>query len=345
MKKYNYSLTDRMNCSEQINNKVKNQGGYGRNYKIAAAIILMLVFLMIISSCGSGIKEADDGRITVYTSFYVMYDFASKIGGERVNIINMVPAGMEPHDWEPSPRDIAGLSEADLFIYSGAGMEGWVDKILGAVNNRNLVAVETSKGIDILKSYHFHEDSEEEPGHSHDEHIYDPHVWLNPINAKMQMKAIKDALIQVDVMNRDFYEKNYNYYAEKLDELDKKYREAVSSFSRKEIVVSHAAYGYLCDAYGLEQYALDSITGGEPTGAKMGEIVEFIRNHDIKVIFYDGLSSSKAADVIAAETGIRTAVLNAIEGLSAEDLKAGKDYFSVMEENLKALSEALSQGE
>lgn len=322
-------------------------GGFGINTKTVTAISLILVFSFILSSCGTGDTGADNGKLTIYTSFYVMYDFATKIGGDKVNVINMVPAGMEPHDWEPSPKDIAGLSGADLFIYSGAGMEGWVDKIVEAVNNKNLVVVETSKGITLRESSHSHahEDGEANTGHFGDEYQYDPHVWLDPKNAKMQMKAIKDALVQVDGKNSGYYEENYNYYAAKLDELDRKYREAAKTFSRKEIVVAHAAYGYLCSAYGIEQIALDSITGGEPTGSRMKEIIDYIREHDIRAIFYDGISSSKTVDTIAAETGIRVAVLSAVEGLSAEDLKAGKDYFSIMEENLRALSEALQQGE
>ena len=156
------------------------------------------------------------------------------------------------------------------------------------------------------------------------------------------MKVIKDALVQVDRENSRYYEENYNFYAEKLDELDKKYKEAAASFSRKEIVVSHAAYGYLCSAYGLEQFSLEGIASdSEPTPARMAEIIDFIRKHDVSVIFFDGLSSSKVVDAVARETGARTAVLSPLEGISAEDLEAGKDYFSIMEENLKALSDAL----
>jgi zinc transport system substrate-binding protein len=339
------NMRNRNICAEILKNKHSKQADLSGNThkkKKFSTALTALVISLVLSSCSSGGVKNDDGKITVYTSFFVMYDFASKIGGEKVNVINMVPSGMEPHDWEPSPKDIAGLAEADLFIYSGAGMEGWVEKVLDAVSNKNLIAVETSKGIALQESAHSHGHGEEETEDGHPEDGYDPHVWLNPMNAKIQMKAIKDALVLADAENSDYYEKNYNYYAEKLDELDRKFKEAAKGFSRKEIVVSHAAYGYLCNAYGLEQFALENVTGNsEPTAAKMKEIIDFIRAHDIKVIFYDSLSSSKVVDAVARETGIRTAVLSAIEGLTEEDLKAGKDYFSIMEENLKALSEAL----
>lgn len=316
----------------------------GRQLKFLTAIMSILVALIILSSCSSGNVKPESGKITVYTSFYTMYDFTMKIGGDKVNVINMVPAGMEPHEWEPSPKDIAGLSKASLFIYSGAGMESWAGKVLESINNDNLIAVETSKQIPLEKSEHSHEHegTEQDEEGSHDSHEYDPHVWLNPMYAKIQMKAIKDALVQADPENSRYYEENFNYYAEKLDQLDKKYKEAASSFSRKEIVVSHAAYGYLCSAYGLEQLALEgTASGSEPDSGTMGKIIDFVTEHDVKVIFYDGFSSSKVADQVARETGARTAVLNPLEGISDDDLKAGKDYFSVMEENLKALSDAL----
>ena len=257
---------------------------------VSAVFILMLAILTILSSCSSNNVKGENGKITVYTSFYTMYDFALKIGGDKVNVVNMIPSGMEPHDWEPSPRDIAGLSGADLFIYNGAGMEGWVDKVIESIKNDKLITVETSKGISFEKPVHAHVHQEEalthETEHSHHSHEYDPHVWLNPRNAKIQMKVIKDALVQVDRENSRYYEENYNFYAEKLDELDKKYKEAAASFSRKEIVVSHAAYGYLCSAYGLEQFSLEGIASdSEPTPARMAEIIDFIRKHDVSVIF------------------------------------------------------------
>jgi len=341
--KKSISEEERLDMLSGANGRKKNRLD-AKQLRTSMAVMLMLVMLTMLGACSAGNAKAETGKITVYTSFYTMYDFTVKIGGDKVNVINMVPPGMEPHDWEPSPRDIAGLSKASLFIYSGAGMEGWVEKVLQSISNETLVAVETSKGIPLEKSEHADERGEngdEEEGF-HESHDYDPHVWLNPMYAKIQMKAIKDGLVRVDPENSRYYEENYNYYAEKLDELEGKYREAAASFSRKEIVVSHAAYEYLCSTYGLKQIAIEGLaSGSEPTASKKAEIIDFIAEHDVKVIFFDGLSSSKVADTVAEETGVRTAILNPLEGLSEEDLKAGRDYFSVMEENLEALSDAL----
>lgn len=312
---------------------------------------IFALLLTIVPVCGctanTPVPAAQGDKITVYTSFYTMYDFTRKIGGDKVNIINMVPSGMEPHDWEPSPKDIAGLSGADLFIYNGAGMEGWAGKVLDSLGSSKLIAVETTKNIPMENATHTHsehtdEHDEDHNGDSHEGLEYDPHVWLNPMNAKLQMEAIRDGLMQADPRNSSFYQERFEDYSGRLDALDRAYRLAAAGFTKKEIVVSHQAFGYLCHAYGLEQLAIEGISSdSEPTPARMAEMIDFVREHEVNVIFFEELASPKVAEAIARETGTRTMLLNPLEGLSEENLKAGKDYFSVMEENLEALKQAL----
>nr|WP_243120286.1 metal ABC transporter substrate-binding protein [Caloramator sp. E03] len=289
--------------------------------------------MLFCSSCN--VKNSDkkeiSNKLNVYTSFYAMYDFTSKIGGDKINIKNLVPSGIEPHDYEPSPSDIASLEKADILIYNGAGMEGWIDKVLDSLNNKNLVIVETSKGLKLIENTDIDEDLK-----------YDPHVWLNPQNAKKQMEIIKDALVSKDPQNKEYYEKNYAENAKKIDKLDKEYKDAVSKFKTKDIVVSHCAFGYLCDAYNLNQIAIEGLLAdSEPTPSKMAQIVKFAKENNVKYIFFEELISPKVAQTIAREVNAKTAVLNPFEGLKDEDIKAGKDYFSVMRENLKVLKEAL----
>lgn len=296
-------------------------------------LILTTIVILFFSSCGvkDSNKIENSNKLNVYTSFYAMYDFTSKIGGDKINIKNLVPSGIEPHDYEPSPSDIANLEKADILIYNGAGMEGWIDKVLDSLNNKNLVIVETSKGLKLIENTNTDEDLK-----------YDPHVWLNPQNAKKQMEIIKDALVSKDPQNKEYYEKNYVENAKKIDELDKEYKDAVSKFKTKDIVVSHSAFGYLCDAYNLNQIAIEGLLAdAEPTPSKMAQIVKFAKENNIKYIFFEDLISPKVAQAIAREINAKTAVLNPFEGLKDEDIKAGKEYFSVMRENLKILKEAL----
>jgi len=314
-----------------------------KKYRKLTLLLVWLPIIALLAACGANnaAENEGEGKITVYTSFYTMYDFTVKIGGGRVTVTNMIPSGTEPHDWEPSPKAVAGLSMADLFIYNGGGMESWAEKVIQSVNNPELHIVETSKGL-IQESAETAGIIAGGDGKGHSDGASDPHIWLNPMLAKKQMEAIRDGLVQVDPSNREYYESNFNLYSARLDELDKAYREAVKSFSKKEIVVSHEAFGYLCEAYGLKQLAIEGIAGeSEPTPAKMAELIDFVKEHDVKVIFFEELASPKTAEAIAMETGVKTAMLNPLEGLGEESIKAGKDYFSVMEENLEALKEAL----
>lgn len=298
-------------------------------------VLAVSAIIAVLSGCASGPGGnggAEDQGVTVYTSFYTMYDFAGKIGGDKINLTNLVPAGTEPHDWEPAPMDIANLEKADILIYNGAGMEDWIEKVLSSIDNDSLLAVEASKSVKLL----------EDPDEDHGDLEYDPHVWLNPMNAKMQLESIKDALVEADPSNRDYYESNYSDYAQKLDGLDAEFREAVSGFQKRDIIVAHQAFGYLCEAYGLTQVAIEGLSAdAEPSPARMAEITEFARKNDVKYIFFEELISPKVAEAIAREIGAETAVLNPLEGLEEEDIKAGKEYFTVMRENLEALKKAL----
>ena len=195
---------------------------------------------------GSGETETDvisiDGdKLKVMASFYPMYDFAQKIGGDRVEVTNMVPAGTEPHDWEPAASDIKKLEEADIFIYNGAGMEHWAADVLTSLDNKNLIAVEASTGIDLLEgSEHEEEENGEKDEHA-EEITYDPHVWLAPENAKKEMENIKDALVSADPDHQEYYEKNYQTYAKKLDDLDAEYQEKLSDVKTRDVIAAHQA--------------------------------------------------------------------------------------------------------
>ena len=267
--------------------------------------------LSLLTGCGTS-AETDtnaDGKLRVLTSFYPMYDFACKIGGDCIDVTNMVPSGTEPHDWEPSTNDLKNLEKADVFIYNGADM---------------------------------HEHAHEHEGADHHHGDFDPHVWLDPENAKIEMEAIKDALCAADPENSTVFQSNYEKYAAELDALDKEYSDTLSPLPNRTIVVAHEAFGYLCDAYGLTQVGIEGLSpDSEPDPGRMAEVIDFVREHSISTIFFEELVSPKVAEAIASETGAQAKMLSPLEGLSDEQAAAGADYFSVMHDNLAALMEAL----
>ena len=285
-----------------------------------------LAALVIVSGLTGCAESA--GGVSVVASFYPMADFTKKIGGDRVRVTTLVPAGTEPHDWEPSPSDIVTLTKARLFVYNGAGMEHWVEDVLNSLDNRSLTAVEASKGVTLL-------------GGDDADHA-DPHVWLNPMNAKIELANIRDALILADPDGKAVYEANYSTYAARLDALDGEFKAALAPLQNRDLVVAHAAYGYLCAAYGLNQMPIEGLSpDSEPDPARVAQIIDFAKSHSVKVIFFEELVSPKVAQSIAQQVGAETNVLSPLEGLSDEETAAGDDYISVMRKNLASIMAAL----
>jgi zinc transport system substrate-binding protein len=304
--------------------------------KRAGIAVFALMLMLGLMGCRSGGPNFDGSgdKLIVCTSFYPMYDFARKVGGDRIELHNLVPAGTEPHDWEPTASDMTLLAKADVFVYNGAGMEHWVDKVLSALNNDALVVVEASKGIDLLS------------GRSEGDNLrvpqYDPHVWLNPMYAKREMEQIRDGFIQVDPAHRADYEANCAKYGVEFNALDQEFRDGLTPLANKDIIVAHQAFGYLCAAYGLNQVAIEGLSAdSEPDPARMAEIIAFARERQARTIFFEELVNPKVAQTIADAIGAQTAVLNPLEGLNEEQTADGEDYFSVMRQNLQALLMAL----
>lgn len=316
-------------------------------------IILNLFILLSLLATGCGSKQAPatgvnaPQRLTVYTSVYPVYDFTKKIGGTSIEVINIIPSGAEPHSFEPSTRLLAELSKADLFLYNGVGMEPYLEKLQNALQSSSLLMVDTSMGIELISHRpEDHYEHDEHDNHEHDQHhhhgTFDPHIWLSPANAAQQGKNILNALIQVDPANKTTYESNYQVFKERLAQLDAEYRNILSKCKKKTIVVSHDAFAYLARDYGLKQIPVMGLNAeAEPTPGKMKEIIQQVRQHKISYIFFESLVSPRVSETIAREVKARTLVLNPLGGLTEKEMEAGKDYFSIMKENLDSLKIAL----
>ena len=312
--------------------------------RLSALVCACTLSLSLLTGCGTQPADtaAGDGRLRVLTSFYPMYDFACKIGGDCIDVTNMVPSGTEPHDWEPSTNDLKNLEKADVFIYNGADMEPWADDLLVSRSD-TLRVVEASENVELRTTDGEHEHAHEHEDADHHHGDFDPHVWLDPENAKIEMEAIRDALCAADPENSTVFQSNYEKYAAELDALDAEFREKLAPLPNRTIVVAHEAFGYLCDAYGLTQVGIEGLSpDSEPDPGRMAELIDFVREHSISTIFFEELVSPKVAEAIASETGAQAKMLSPLEGLSDEQAAAGADYFSVMHDNLAALMEALN---
>ncbi len=287
-------------------------------------IAFLMLAVVLVSSVGCSDTNTDSSKLQIYTSFYAVYDFTKEIAGDYADVYNIVPTGTEPHDWEPTVQDMAKINNADIVFYNGLGMESWIDKVQSSIGNSDVNFVELSKGVDVGES------------------STDPHIWLDPNNTKIMCKNILNTLCEADPDNKAIYEVNYNNYMVSLESIDKLYTDTISSLYNKNIVVSHEAYSYLCKAYGLTQTAIDGISAdSEPSPEKMMELINFVKENNIKYIFYEELVSKKTAETLASETGTQLLPLNPFEGLTEEEISNGENYITVMEKNLENIKLAL----
>lgn len=302
---------------------------------------ILLVFLSVITmisavACSSGNNTAkDNGKINVYTTVFPIYDFTRNIGKDKININYVVPPGVEPHDYEITPKLMKDIQNADLLIKNGLGLDSFADKIK---SENKLQIVDASEGIKPL-TYDEEQNHEKENHESHNHGQYDPHVWLNVDLAMKECENIKNALIKADEKNKDFYEKNYNEYIEKLKKLKSNYDENLKDKKNKSIIVSHGAYGYLCDEYNINQISITGISPNqEPSLSKISEIANYAKKNNIKYILFDGLVNPNVAKTIADEANIKTTVLYSIDNISKKDFDNNKDYISLMNKNLETLN-------
>jgi zinc transport system substrate-binding protein len=302
-------------------------------------ICALIIFLMMLSGCSNAVQtkgeKANGGtkKLQIVTTFYPMYYFTQKVAGSSANVELLIPNGAEPHDWEPTAKDMAKIQDADLFIYNSRYFESWTEKVLKSINDSSLTVVEASKGIELMNAL----ESEEEH-HSDHASSKDPHVWLSPVLAQQEVDTIAKAIEKLDPNNKNQYEKNAESFKAQLADLDHLYKETIDQAKKKEFVTQHAAFGYLAKQYGLTQIPIAGLSPDvEPTLGKLKELAEVTKKKNVKVIYFEGLTSSKVAQTLANEIGAKTEVLNPLEGLTKEEQEKGLDYIEVMKKNLEAL--------
>ncbi|MEO5361548.1 MAG: metal ABC transporter substrate-binding protein [Nitrospirota bacterium] len=268
-----------------------------------------------------------NAAIKVAASIYPLANFAKQVGGSLIDVETIIPAGVEPHEFEPAPKDIRRIYSSRVFIFNGAGIDLWAEKIAPDLEKNGVLMVNMTSGITL----------------QHQHGRTDPHVWLDPVLAQKEVEIIREAFIKADPENGQTYRANAEAYLGKLRAVDKKFTDGLKSCAARKIVVTHGAFAYLARRYNLETLVLSGLSPSEePSPRRLGEAVKTARAQGIKHIFFESLVSPKIAETVAREIGASTLVLNPLEGLTPADAKAGRDYISIMEDNLKNLRIALS---
>lgn len=284
------------------------------------AILGWLALAASVAGCSRANGSPEEEGLTVVASFYPLFEAAERVGGDRVEVRNLVPSGIEPHDLELTSRDADALLDADVVLFVGGGFQPAVQEF---------VASREGGSVDVLGA--------SPPGSR-----VDPHVWLDPVMMEAIVGRIAATFSEADPPGSGVYAANAREYGAEIARVHQDYLDGLASCDRRLIVVSHAAFGRLAARYGLQQEAISgSAPEGEPDPRRFADLADLVRRGGVTTIFTEPLADPEAAATIARETGAVTAVLNPLEGLTEEEAARDETYVSVMHRNLEALRAAL----
>jgi len=297
-------------------------------------ILISFILLLTVGAVGVVVfhspKQSQSTKLKIATSFYPMYFFASQIGGTKADVTSITPASSEPHDYEPTTYDIATITDGNMLVLNGGKLESWGEKLKEQLRGSSVVIVTAGDGL-TTKTL-------DENGKT----ILDPHIWLDPMIAKKEVAAIEKGYEKIDPKNADYFRTNAKVLEGQLNSLDAEFRMGLRKCTQKDFITSHAAFGYLAIRYGINQVAISGVSPDqEPSSQKLAEISDLVKKEHITTIFFESLVSPKLSQTLSQETGAKPMVLDPIEGVTSEGLKAGQNYFTIMKSNLAVLQLAL----
>ncbi|MFF9543317.1 metal ABC transporter substrate-binding protein [Streptomyces albidoflavus] len=325
--------------------------GRNRSIRIALTASAAALSLGVLSACGGAESGGSaDGKLAVTASFYPLEFLVEQIGGDHVDVTTLTGPGVEPHDLDITPRQTGQMSEADVLLYL-RGLQPAVDKAVDQAGVKNTVDAADLTTLEAHGSSsgdgHDHSEGdghdhaeEEGDGHDHGDSGLDPHVWLDPVKYAEMADGVGEALQKADPDHAADYRKNTEALTGKLKKLDQNYRDGLKNTDTRTFITTHAAFGYLAERYGLDQESIAGVDPeSEPSPARMKELQKIAAREKVTTVFFETLASDRTAKVLAEDTGLRTGVLDPLEGIT--DKSQGDDYLEVMEANLAALKKAL----
>ncbi|MEU8181508.1 metal ABC transporter substrate-binding protein [Micromonospora sp. NPDC049047] len=288
------------------------------------------------AGCASSAGGADPQRVDVVAAFYPLQFLAERIGGDAVRVTNLAKPGAEPHDLELNPSQVGQVSEAELIVYLKGFQPAVDDAVAQNGGDRAFDVTSVQPLLDASAGGHNHDGEE---GHADESGGKDPHVWLDPTRLAGIGDQLAQRLGKADAAHAADYTARAEALRADLTALDGEFKNGLATCQRREIVTSHAAFGYLADRYQLDQVGITGLSPDvEPAPQRLADTIEEAKEHHATTIFFETLVSPKVAETIAGQVGAKTAVLDPIEGLAAG---SDGDYLSVMRTNLRTLQTAL----
>lgn len=310
--------------------------------KIFPMLIIMFIIAVGCSTeneVSTNDSPTDDLRIKVYTSIYPIQYAVEQIGGDSILVETVYPPGSNDHTYEPTSKEITEIAESDAFIYLGAGLEGFAETLSDALKNQDVELIEIGKFKDLfIDSDEKHEDEE---GHENENSDVDPHIWLDPLRMIKISEIVRDNLVALKPDEENTYNTNFEMLESDLLELDQRFIDVLEEKENKNILVSHAAFGYWEERYGIEQLSVNGISSSqEPSQKEIVGIVEQAEEYNIDYIIYEQNVSNRVTKIIEEYIGAEPLSIHNLSILTEEDISNNEDYFSLMKDNLEVLDRA-----
>lgn len=291
------------------------------------------VMLCFFSSCAN--TSGGSGKLKIVTTLFPQYDFARQITGGNADVTLLLTPGAESHTYEPTPKDILKIQNADMFIYVGGESEVWVDNVLESANNKSMKKIRLMDNIQPI----------EEENSEGNEPEYDEHIFTSLKNSLAVIEEMCSAICEADTQNADAYKKNAKDYSDKIKALDNKFTELTENAKRKTVVFGDRfPFAYFARDYKLDCSAAFSGCSSETeaSSATLSQLISIVKEENIPTVFYIEFSSQTIANKIADAAGVKTALLHSCHNISKEDIENNVSYADLMEGNYRELSEALN---
>ena len=296
------------------------------------AVLVAIIAVGTVLYFSNSVTPVTSSKLKVIATFYPLYDFAQNVGGDKVSVSILVPETVDVHDFEPTPSSIAAISSADLLIYNGVGLEPWIQEVISASGNKNLIQVDTSQGIQLLPV-----PSQFQRGNE----TLDPHIWLDPLNAKQQVNNILQGLIKADPIDTQYFTQNAQVYEAKLDTLNSQAINATTNTATKYFVTFHEAFAYFANQYNITQLSISGPFEEEPTPTDIQNVIGAINLYHLKYVGYESLENQAISQSISSQTNATLVNMNPIEGLTTQEKAAGDNYITLMQQDINNIHLAL----
>lgn len=304
-----------------------------------------LLLCLPLAGCGFDTETANSG-LSIVTTTFPPYDFARAVTGDPAAVTMLIDPGTETHTYDPSPKDIRLIQNADVFIYGGGESDAWMDGILSSVDTDAVTVISMTEIVPLLAQEEDHgHDGHDHEGHVHSEPVYDEHVWTSPANAVLLTEAIRDAVIDADPDNAAVYEANAAAYIGEIHTLAADFTEVIASGVRKQIVFADRyPFLYFSEAFGLSHFSAFAGCAHEtePGAQTIAALIELVKTEKIPAVFYIEFSDRRLADTVAEATGCETLLFHSCHNVTKAEWNGGVTYVSLMRQNLDNLRKALS---